>query len=154
MRYIVETPWGRFTRRTSSREYQFVVISCGQTEAHIRARHDAQRRDDEKQRAIYEAGIRDNKIPDGQQSWDRLENYPAYLAGVVQRLEQGPGRLARDLEINAAQIAAKKGRQVGWCGRRDLADKEAARALSRGWVNVHIYSCVDRAPYTLAQEVA
>jgi hypothetical protein len=35
MRYLIDTPWGRFTRKTN-REYEFVVIACGQSELHIR----------------------------------------------------------------------------------------------------------------------
>lgn len=154
MRYVVDTPWGRFTRRTSSREYQFVVVTCGKSEAHIRAWYEKTQHYLDLERAGYEEGIRTGKQSSRISPFNRLENYAAYLEGIVEQLDKLPARLERALALNAAQIAAKKGSQSGWCSRRDLADKEADRARRAGFVNVHIYSCVDHAPYTLAQEVA
>lgn len=149
MRYIVKTPWGTF-KRSSARGYQFVVISCGTSEAVIRARFLAEQKQWESWLAKYEEGIRTGVVA---ARYDHIENYPKYVVEMKARLEKLPARLEQELAENTARIAAKHGHYEGWCGRRDLADDVARRAVNNGHLNVHVYSCVDRTPYTEGQLV-
>jgi hypothetical protein len=70
------------------------------------------------------------------------------------RLVDWQPNLDKRLARNAEQIRTKKGQTIGWCGRRELADAEARRAIRSGYVNVHVYSVVDHPPYFVGQEVA
>lgn len=149
MRYLVKTPWGTF-KRSSVRGYQFVVISCGTDEAVIRARMDYSRKHWESQLAKYEEGIRTGVATT---RYEHVENYPQYAEEMRARLAKHPANLERELAENAALIASKRGHYESWCSRFDLADAAARRAVKSGRLNVQIYSCVNRAPYTEGQLV-
>ena len=151
MRYIVSTPWGTF-KRTAARDYRFLVIVCGQDEAVLRARIERTRQQLEQSKARYQLAIETGARTSSQ--WDRFDQYPKHLADVTRQLEGLDGRLAEILAQNADRIAAQRGHYFAWTSRRDLADTQMRRALKGGFVNVHIYSCVETAVYTLSQEVA
>lgn len=135
----VETPYGFTATRQTDRKYEFVVVVKGQSDAYLAARREAELKALTGYVVKYEKYAENARSNGG--TWTETYN-GGYGRKVwtVAEAEEAADRQREQLTSAQARpvVNDTKPGEFAWCGRYDLAVKQAAEAEKYGYVGVLI----------------